>query len=66
MLGQVHPGATACCSLDAWCAGRHGLLILVFFAGHGLLRRLQRKDSEWRKTRRDMNRIWSAVYHRFS
>ena len=29
-----------------------------------VLRRLQRKDSEWRKTRRDMNRIWSAVYHR--
>jgi len=28
-----------------------------------LLKRLQRKDVEWRKTRRDMNRIWSTVYH---
>ena len=28
-----------------------------------LLKRLQRKDAEWRKTRRDMNRIWSTVYH---
>ena len=28
-----------------------------------LLKRLQRKDIEWRKTRRDMNRIWSTVYH---
>ena len=28
-----------------------------------VLKRLQRKDAEWRKTRRDMNRIWSTVYH---
>ena len=28
-----------------------------------VLKRLQRRDIEWRKTRRDMNRIWSTVYH---